>query len=275
MYLEQYELKKGENSSFLLYRHSPNGSIRYRVGHTANESIRLSVWRLTDVCLCDGEGNPTKFISENGADLEGVVLLEGAPDHIGGVHGDETGDQYQLFADGKAYTFETLPERCFVSQIRLAVCSVLTFADTDIPCMRRVKMLLFDEKGVHVRNEWTALAPLAIRSIRACMLSVNKSCITHYYDSHVQLFPADVPKDNEKKSLCTNPEMVDIYYLGEVTARHWAGERGGEHKGYSSLLHDYGHRLKSYFNCYDGHHAQPGEVLTAENHFWITCGSIL
>lgn len=266
-----YELRKEEDSSFFIYSHGGQGSIRYRVGHTADEKIGLDVWRLIDVCLCDKTGNPIKYISRNGADLEGVVLLEDAPDHIGGIHGDEKGKEYMLFVEGKPYTFETLPQICIARQIRLAVRSVLSFADTAVPCMRRVKMLVFDWEGVHIRNEWTALVPLDIRSIRACMLSVNKDCITHYYDSHVQLFPAQAPMEQEKKSICTDPAMVDVCYLGDIVARHWAGERGGDCRGYSTLLHDYGHRLKSYFNCYDGYKAHAGEVLRAENHFEISC----
>ncbi|MBE5783572.1 MAG: hypothetical protein E7329_09705 [Clostridiales bacterium] len=269
--MPEYELRRKDHSSAWIYKHGIDGAIRYCIGHTADEKIRLNVWRLMDVCLCDKQGQPIKFISEKGADLEGVVLLEDAPDHIGGVHGDEIGEEYMLFVDGRAYTFDHLPDVCLASEIRLAVRSVLTFADTPIPCMQRIKMLVFDEDGVHVRNEWTALQPLSIRSVRACMLSVNKNCITHYYDSHVQLFPAEVPKDHEKKSICVDRKMVDICYLGDIIARHWAGERGGDCSGYSTLLHDYGYRLKSYFNCYDHYEAQAGEVLAAENHFVITC----
>lgn len=266
-----YELRKAEDSSFYIYKKGVKGFIRYRIGRMINETIRQDVWRIIDVCLCDLHREVIRFISDRGADLEGAVWLMESRGHIGGGHGDEKWKEYLMFADGRAYTFETLPDACICSEIRLAVRSVMTLFGTETPCMERVKMVVFDEAGVHIRNEWRMLRDAVIRSVRGCMLSVNKGCICHYYDSHVQLFPADVPQDQEKKYLCTEPEMVDVCYLGDIVARHWAGERGGDPKEYSTLLLDYGPRLKSYFNCYDGHAAKEGEVLTAENHFEIKC----
>lgn len=266
----EYTIEKQSSTLVYIYKRGTKGFIRYHVERTTNSDINLDVWRLSSIYLCDGAKAGIKAVSTSGADLEGVVLLKNGADHIGGVHGDEIMTEYKLFIDGKEYTFDgALPTSA--NEIRLIVKSTLTHVDTKDECMERIKMLTFDKDGVHVRNEWEALEALAIQSIRACMFSVQKECITHYYDTHVGLFPAAVPSSTAGAELSADGNMVDVYYVGDITAHHWAGDRGGDTNGYSTLLQDYGYRLKSYFNCYDNHSAVVGEKMTAENHFSIGC----
>lgn len=266
----EYTIEKQSPTLVYIYKRGAKGFVRYDVGRTTNSEINQDVWRLTSVYLCDKSKNGVKAVSTFGADLEGVVLLESAADHIGGVHGDETTTEYKLFIDGREYTFDgELPDTA--NEIRLIAKSFLTHVDTSDVCMNRIKQLTFDKDGVHIRNEWEALEALSIQSVRACMFSVQKDCITHYYDSNVSLYPVTVSETTENSlALSENSNMVDVYYVGDATVHHWAGVRGGDASQYSTLLQDYGPRLKSYFNCYDWHKATNGEKMVAENHFTVS-----
>lgn len=264
-----YTLERKSPTLVYIYQRGAKGIVRYHVERTTNSDINQDVWRLSSIYLCDAAKAGIKAVSTFGADLEGVVLLKNGADHIGGVHGDETATGYALFIDGKEYTFdEELPTTA--NEIRLVVKSTLTHVNTANACMERIKQLTFDMAGVHIRNEWEALEALSIQSIRSCMFSVQKDCITHYYDSNVSLYPVAVPATTEEGAILSeNSNMVDVQYIGDISVHHWAGARGGDASQYSTLLQDYGPRLKSYFNCFDGHEAVAGEKMVAENHFRI------
>ena len=266
----EYSIEKQSATLVYIYKRGTKGFIRYHLERTTKPDINLDTWRLSYIYLCDDTKTGVKAISTFGIDQEGVVLLENGADHIGGAHGDENLIDYKLFIDGKGYTLdEDFP--AYANDIRLVVHSSLSHVNTTDRCMVRIKQLTFDKDGVHIRNEWEALEELAIKSIRACMFSVAKECVTHYYDSHVNLYPAAVPSSTAGAELSKNGDMVDAYYIGDIIAHHWAGERGGDTAGYSTLLQDYGDRLKSYFNCYENHRAVAGEKMIAENHFSIGC----
>ena len=135
-------------------------------------------------------------------------------------------------------------------------------------CMTKTKQTTFDNNGVHVKNRWTTLEEVELVHVRANLLSINKSCISKYYDSIVNPFPMNVPESNGG---FTNNAMTDTYYMGEITAHVWTGVRGGDESMFASTIADFGTRFKSYFDCYTGYTAPAGEVLHCENHFYISC----
>ena len=128
--------------------------------------------------------------------------------------------------------------------------------DSNDVCMTKNKQTTFDKNGVHVRCCWKPTDNLKVQSIRACMFSIRNQCFTHYYDSNVNRTPVAVDAvSSVAKNISTDSHVVDMYYVGDVTARHWAGDRGGNSANYSTIVIDYGARLKSYFNCYDNYNA--------------------
>lgn len=266
-----YSVSRADDTAVFIYKKGVKGLIRYRYGRQTDETIGLDTYRLQTVDHCDADRNVIHSISKIGADLEGVVLLNGDTDHIGGVHGDEIATELFMFIDGRLLTFSEITElEC--NEIKFLVKSHITHQDSQTVCMEKTKQTSFDRDGVHIRCFWTALEELSICSVRSCMMSVQKEGITHYFDSNINRLPMEVPAvSREGAVLSEDVNMNDIYYLGEFTCHHWAGVRGGSQAHYSTILQDYGPRLKSYFNCYDNYTATTGEVMMAENHFCILC----
>lgn len=265
---KNFEVVKVNDSEIYIYKIGTKGYVRYRYKRHINESTNLDVWRLYDVAVCDNSKTLVKNVSDYGADIEGVVILEGDTDHIGGIHGDEKTTSYKLFIDGKEYTFDTL-ENMVCEEVRIIVESNITHQDSTNVCMKKVKQTTFDKDGVHIRCMWQPLETLNISSIRSCMMSVNKECFEYWYDSNVNLSPTIKRVDTTSLRISTDVNMKDVYYMGDVSIHHWAGYRGGGSENYSVILQDYGERYKSYFNCYDGCVVNNGDKLIAENHFNI------
>lgn len=265
-----YYVEKQTDGSLFLYKRGTNGYIRYRLGRSTDANINLDVWRLIDAYLCDADKTAKTAIFTQGMDVEGVVLLPDEGDHIGGVHGDEVMSEGMLFLDGHPVAFGSV-QTGYAREVKLAVRSTLYHVGTSNACMTREKIVTFGGEGVHVQNAWTATEALDIQSIRASMLSVSKNCIDYYSDTVVNTYPVAAPASADSVVISEDKRIVDISYMGNITARHWAGKRGGDESGYSTLLQDYGERLKSYFNCYDGYHAKAGDILTAESHFRLDC----
>lgn len=264
---KNYFISKVDSETLNIYKKGVNGYIKYQFGKHKSNLINLNTYRLLTIDLCDQNKNISKNISSIGFDLEGVVLLDGENDHIGGVHGDEVASAYYLFVDGKNYTFDSLKDMdC--EEIKIIVDSVIYNQDSTNKAMNRTKHITFDGTGVHINNKWTTLKELNITSIRSCMLSINKNCFTHIYDSNVNTLPIS---NTQNEELYTDKNIVDLYYIGDISAHHYAGVRGGSVDRYSTIIQDYGTRIKSYFNCYDGYKTKVNESLIAENHFNISC----
>lgn len=265
----RYNITKVDNTTLYIYKNGVKGYVRYTYKRHVNENINLDIWRLYEIQLCDTNKNVLKTLSQSGADLEGVVLLNGEADHVGGIHGDEQTTNYFLFVNGTQYTFDNVPDmEC--NEVKVVVTSTITHADTTNICMNKVKQTTFDKDGVHINCEWEALEVLDISSIRSCMFSIKKECFTHYYDSNVNRVPIERTEVSSTTTEISNDSNItDIFYVGDVSARHWSGRRGGDTSKLSTLIVDYGGRIKSYFNCYDGHTTTVGEKMFAENHFNI------
>lgn len=264
---KNYIISRESKEILNIYKKGSKGYIKYRFGKHKDSSINLEVYRLLTIDLCDSSKNTLKAISSIGFDNEGVVLLDGESDHVGGVHGDELSSGYLLFVDGKQYTLDNVPD-LDCDEIKIIVNSTIYNQDSNDKAMNRTKQITFNKDGVHIKNKWTCLKDLLITSVRSCMLSVNKNCFTHIYDSNVNTYPLPVEQLDE---LYSDKNIVDLHYIGDISAYHYAGNRGGNVDMFSTIIQDYGTRIKSYFNCYDGYNAKTNESLIGENHFKISC----
>lgn len=258
-----------ENSTgtIYIYKKGHNGYIRYSYKNSIDNTINLNTWSLNDIKLCDNNMEVIKTISSNGVDNEGVLRIKGESDFIGGVHGDEQYTDFIIFVDGKEYTINTLGNM-WCSEIRFIVNSNIYHCDTDTVCMTKNKQTTFDRNGVHVNNRWTLLEDIYINRVRAILLSVNKECVSKYYDSTVFTTPTNIPASNGTRN---DVNMIDTYYMGDISAHIWCGVRGGDTSMYSASVEDFGNRLKSYFDCYIDYSAKTGEQLYCQNNFYITC----
>ena len=264
---KEYYIEKQSDTSLYIYKRGSRGYIRYQYFRHVNTDINLDTWRLGSIDLCDDARTVTAEISSYGADNEGVLRIDGEDDYIGGVHGDEQYTDFCFFVDGKEYTMDTL-ESMSCDEIRFIVASNICHCDTDTVCMTKNKQTTFDKDGVHVNNRWTLLEDATLLHVRAVLLSVNKECISKYYDSVAYTFPADVPESGGGRA---NNAMIDTYYMGDISAHVWCGERGGDSSMYRANVTDFETRLKSYFDCYTGYEASAGEEIHCQNNFYITC----
>ena len=267
-----YTIKRGSDTDMFIYKNGAKGFVRYHFGRHINEGINLDTYRLMSIDLCDKTKTVIKNVSTIGVDVEGVVMISGDTDHVGGAHGNETAVLYNLFVDGKEYTFETVPNGdC--DHVLIYVESRVMRTDGTTEAFMRNKTLEFDAEGVHITNGWYCwLNSGTITTVRGGMLSIDKSCFTHIME---RPFSSKLitkrSHTTEEGDIATNAAITDVLYIGDVVARHWTGERGGDAAKQSTLIHDYGTRYKSYFNCYEGL-ALPyrEDELKATNHFSIT-----
>ena len=262
-----YMVRKISNTEFHIYRVCSTGMIRYKYHKNVNASINLDVWQLGTIFYCDTAGNPIKLISADGYDNEGVLMINGEADFVGGIHGDEKFTDLAIFINGKQYTPENIPDT-YADEIRIVVKSNITHADTTNVCMTKIKQTTFDTTGVHINNRWKLLEDLVIDKVYGSLLSIDKTCVNKYYDSTVNTFPVDIPATGGS---WLDNNIIDTYYMGDISAHIWAGERGGDESMYRTEIYDYDTRMKSYFGCYYGYSAKTGEELYAQNNFNITC----
>lgn len=266
----EYTILKESETAIAIYKKGARGYVRYRYIRDVRSDIHLDTVRLESVAICDTNKAEVLVISDSGADVEGVVLLSGENDHVGGVHGDESLIDYTLFVDGKPYTFETIPNTV-ADNIMVIANTEVTHENGGTVCMNKNKRVIFDREGVHVKCRWTATETIAISSVRGAMFSIDKSCFTHWFDSNVNLSPiARTGEDEDTGSVTTDELVTDIYYVGLVMARHWVGARSGLTNNMSTLVTDYGTRYKSYFNNMDNTTVKAGTSFDSENNFYIT-----
>lgn len=264
---KEYFVRKVDDEMIFIFKRGRRGYIRYDYRHHVNSDINLDTWRLGDIYLCDQNMTAVTRISSYGADNEGVLRINGEDDYVGGVHGDEHYTDFIMFVDGEERTIDTITEM-YCDELRFVVASDIYHCNTSTVCMKKIKQTTFDKDGIHVNNRWSMLEAMTIYHVRAILLSVDKTCVTKYYDSIVNPYPMVVP---ESDGGVTDNRMIDTYYMGLISAHVWCGERGGDASEYAANISDFGDRLKSYFDCYRNHKTEIGEVLYCQNNFYITC----
>lgn len=264
-YTKEYTLVRDTDTNVYIYKRGSKGFVRYQYFRHTDESINMDTWRMGTIEICDENRYPIRDICAIGADVEGVVLLNGESDHIGGVHGDETLDDYRLFVDGREFRFEEITSLS-ADNVTIIVNSKMYHAGGGAHCINHYKHVVFDRTGVAITNRWTALEQLNVTSVRGGMLSVEKDCFTHYYDSAVNLNP--VPYGTEAGVLSTDANIKDFFFVGDIYAKVEPLNRGGSHHG--TLIQDYGNRIKAYFTCHNGETAAVGFSLKGGGKFYIT-----
>ena len=263
-----YMVRKTSDTSMNIYRICNGGTISHQYFLHEDADKKLYTWRMGSIYLCDNNFKSIKQISSSAHDQEGVIKLADEDDYIGGIHGYENFSKMFLFIDGKPVDMSDLSGEAYCDEVKIIVESEIYHSGTTTPCMTKTKQTIFDPNGIHVNNRWKALKALRLDRVRGILLSINKACISQYYDSTVNTIPMTVP---ESGGGITANKMVDTYYSGDISARVWCGERGGTSSYYAATITDFGDRLKSYFDCYKGVTVPSGEVMYCQNNFIITC----
>lgn len=268
---KEYFIEKKDNKTCYIYKRGVKGLIRYEYGHHIDTTINLDVWRLLSTAYCDFDRTVIKTISDAGADLEGVVLLEeDQSDHVGGVHGDEIMLSSLLIINGKPYTFDTV-DSMEADTVEIFVMSNIYSVGGNSSRFLKTKHIIFDNNGVTMNLRWSALEfGITVKSARAGMMSVNKDLITHvYYPCKMWNYQPVSPSAIDTQEIA---DLTDVYYYGnDVSIHHWIENRSGSTSAQTGFIADYGTRLKSYFTCANNTSFGMDEEFTATNHIKITC----
>lgn len=260
-------IKRVDMANFEIYLRGTKGYTCYHVGVHNDAEINLSALRIKKITVHDKNKTQVGIVSNVGHDVEGAVLLEGESDHIGGVHGDELMSRYAIFIGGKAYEAEEIPDGP-VDSIDIMVVSNLYHADGGAQCMMRAKHLYFQPDGtLKITNSWIPTETLSVQACRTAMLSVNDGMFTHY-----NVYENDLPKStfnvwaNIKDNVgpTTSHNLSDntkclVEFMGEVRAS--IRSLGMEGKNQWILLHNYGDRLKVYYDIW--HNASTPTAVAA------------
>ena len=266
------------------------GRTTYELQKITDSSINLSTWRWLGMSVDE----QTLF---HGADCEGVVLEQGASDHIGGFHGDETYTDIQIFVDGELIDETAVITERICQQIVLLVTSdVYSCINPTTKLFRRIKKLDWKDNTLNVYNTWEHIGstPVSLNSVKLSgMFSADCSCLRGYacnvvtpvesYDAYT------MPFENYKtladfKSIGFNKDLDEVTLYGRtgysITIKSFdkdQGNYGGRILAYDfdpSVSLDEG-RLKIYLESYQavsstaaGYQILPGEVL--RGHFEIT-----
>ena len=268
-----YIVKKKSDTEVNIFKKGNKGYTNYCYKLVTIPDINLHTWKMDHVHVSDASFADLYEVSNSGADQEGVLKIEGEADYIGGVHGDEQYTDMVLFIDGAETTLSEMNATVYCDEIKFCVASDIFHANAsceDDPVFKKTKMTTFDKDGVHVQNTWVPQEVVTLTHVRGILLSVSKSVITRYFDSHVERFPLAVPAVSSVTSrLIANADMTDMHFYGLIRARNWCGERGGDPSMYRAYLADFGSRLKSYFDSYTGYTTTIGEKIYCENNFLI------
>lgn len=257
-----YFISRQSTKNLFIYKKGHNGYVRYNYYHHSYVALNLDTWRLGSIYLCHDDLTEGLCISPNGSDSEGVIRFEGEADFTGSVHGNEKYISVAMFVDGREFNPATVPNM-YASEIRFVVDSVMYYGGDEVEICSRTKHSVFDKDGFHSTSYWSFPGfNDKILMIRGGLLSVEKGCINRYFDNAHFKTPKAV-KDNMTYS---DQGITEFYLMGEMSARVWAGNRGG---ATNSILNDFGERVKAYFDSYIDYVPSDGEELVSECHFEI------
>lgn len=259
-----YFIKKATNNLISIYRKCTDGYIGYTYLHMVDDTINVDTWKLHGISICDE--NRTEISAISAYENEGVLKIYGEADYLGGIHGDEHYTAFTFFVDGKEMTVDDIANGVWCEEIRFLVKSDLFHCNGGAKVFERTKQTTFNHTGIHINNRWKCLESVNLTQVRGGMFSVYKSVATKYYDSVVNTYPMDIPATDGS---IYNNNLIDTYYMGDVSVHVWVRERGGDSSMYTSSIQDFEDRLKTYFDCYNNHATFVGEELYCQHSFNI------
>lgn len=262
----------------------------YELQKITDSSMNLNTWRWLGMSIDE----QTLF---RGADCEGVVLEQGASDHIGGYHGDETYTDIQIFVDGELIDETAVITERICQQIILLVTSdVYSCINPTTKLFRRIKKLDWKDNTLNVYNTWEHVGstPVFLNSVKLSgMFSAECSCLRGYacnvitpvesYDAYT------MPFENYKaladfNSIGFNKDLNEVTLYGRTgySIRMKSFDKDQVNYGGRMLAYDFDPsisldegRLKVYLESYQavsstaaGYEITPGQVL--RGHFEIS-----
>lgn len=249
-----------------------NGNARYYVNYYNNNNIRVNLWR-TNKCEIKAD-NGSYFTLWKNSDADGVVQLN-EDDFIGGYHGDEIQTLVHMYVDGsEVMPSDTFEEKAYKEIVMMFTSNVYhcnTSQEADRIAFIRNKVLIFNENGFTVKNDWIAQEDLSYILAYMGMLSIERylsdgvtPLIKGYYTNKDYVY-----KDNatatERSDKITNVHFVTAYGDASISIKYPADASNcrGHVQDYNTTSQQ---RLKAYLG-YGYGVAIPlatGDILQAE-----------
>lgn len=151
------------------------GKLKFQVRHIIDDSINVNCWRLYyGYALKDG----VQYTLWGASDADGVVMLNGEEDFLGGYHGDEITDGITLLIDGVVTDIASTIQSTNFENVDIFVSSKL-YHDSDSPqagvqCFTREKHIHFEKDKLQLLNVWKATDAVNVITAFVGMFSVNK-----------------------------------------------------------------------------------------------------
>ncbi len=147
--------------------------VRYAYRRVDSDKIHMHQWRLLTTDIVDRQ-EVVIFALDAQTEWEGAVLEEGAPDFVGGYHGNETNQSFSLFLDGRPVLAEGEDFSALGREVRVISQSQLCRSGApEVPLLLRWKSLVWNgvERVFTVENRWKALQDVEISQSKLCAVS--------------------------------------------------------------------------------------------------------
>lgn len=263
----------GLNNRIVLLQRMVSGKYVYFVYELKTGlGINLNSWRLNQIYIFDATNKTAYLINPDSSDIEGVIKISGEADFLGSVHGNEQLENIYLYLDGVSFGV-TDDVNGVYSNVEFIVESTIYKYDKITQAFTRYKDTLFDHNGIHINNRWHALDTFTLDRVRlpvnAPKYSGSTKLFETYRDSVVNIKPVSVPAVSGSASdLVSSANLIDSEINGSaLSVKSWLTARGGSSS--TASIHDFGDRLKTYFDCYVGESVSSGSDAYAKYDYKI------
>ena len=228
------------------------GKLRFQIRHITDNTINVDCWRLFYGWLYDGKKQYTLW---NASDADGVIMLSGESDFIGGYHGDELTTNIVLLVDGQPVTMGQSVNLNFETVDLFITSDLYHSSESEFSgkCFKRCKHLHFENNKMEVNNVWEATENVNVITAFVGMFSIDKAPggIDNFINGYT--VNSDWALKNDSTSSQYNENLTEAYFytIGGNIKMKIVGCYGGNYQG-QVLYYNNGARLKFYGNNIPG-----------------------
>ena len=122
------------------------GDLNIALAYTSRENTRAELWNFNGIT----KGAYTVLTA--GTDIVGVVKEDGESDYMGGVHGDETNEEFHILADGVPVTQDVYCDR-----VDILMVSTLTRVSTGDSVLKRYVHIVINRNVIEIETTFKCL----------------------------------------------------------------------------------------------------------------------
>ena len=254
-----------------------NRYVKYTYEHIVKTDISYDSWRIKELSIVDVNFSPMWVLAPD-IEIEGAVEEVGAPDFVGGFHGDEYLLDLSILLDGIDISPNAADFERYVDEIKIINRSYLNRADTTTKIFTRYRVNTWNkEKGLIVENKYIVEAPVNINKTHLTMMAINKT-----YNGKQQVKWARTNYNFEKVDVSIpfsgtsiTPKRKDITYMeiwgeeSQLYARIESVYDKSKYPNHGAWMYDFGDRPKAYFDVTGQTSLKAGDVIECKSIYTI------